>query len=277
MKTKRFMLATAIVACGCAMTLTSCEKDNAIQPYQEPQEPALRVLTFEDKDYKADVNIAGEKSWSSLIDEAQYGGPLLYPEDETLYNWNDANNTFLAHELPNGWGDFQFWGSGMAVSNYIEQDVVKGTYMTQLSIPVASGHNGSSNFCVVFSASGAAILPSLYFYDGVERVIDHMYVVPTTYLLNSEMNGDGFAQALTAEGTGCWIVATGFDANGEETGTARFDLAKDGKFVTDWTKFDLSSLGKVAKVTFLVDGTDKGMWGLNTPGYFALDDVAVRF
>ena len=276
MKTNKFMCATAALACGVAITFTSCNSaDNAVI---EPEPTAqLRVLTFEDQDYKAGVNMVGEQNWTSLIDNAQYGGPLLYPEGEVLYRWNDAGNTFLAHDLANGWGDYQFWGGGMAISNYTDTDLANGSYLNQLAIPVAAGHNGSSNFCVAFSASGAYLLPALYFSDGTARIIDHMYVCPTTYLLNSERNGDGFSQALTEPGTGCWIVATGYNAEGEETGTARFDLAKDGTIVGDWTKWDLSALGQVAKVTFQVDGTDMGDWGLNTPGYFAIDDVAVRF
>ena len=47
--------------------------------------------------------MVGERNWSSLIDSQQYGGPLLYPKNNQLYNWSDANNTFLASELPNGW------------------------------------------------------------------------------------------------------------------------------------------------------------------------------
>jgi hypothetical protein len=54
-------------------------------------------------------------------------------------------------------------------------------------------------------------------------------------------------------------------------------LCKDGVYVSDWTKFDLSALGKVVMVVFDMDGTDKGDWGLNTPAYFAYDDVAVQF
>ena len=74
-----------------------------------------------------------------------------------------------------------------------------------------------------------------------------------------------------------WIEVTGYDAKGNETGTVKFDLCKDGAYISDWTKFDLSPLGKVAFITVDMDGTDKGNWGLNTPAYFAYDDVAVQF
>ena len=121
------------------------------------------------------------------------------------------------------------------------------------------------------------IAPYLYFSDDVARVIDHMYVIPTTYTLNSIINGDGYTKSLVSQKGSLWITATGYDADGNETGSVQFDLCKDGVYVSDWTKFDLSALGKVVMVVFDMDGTDKGNWGLNTPAYFAYDDVAVQF
>jgi hypothetical protein len=104
-----------------------------------------------------------------------------------------------------------------------------------------------------------------------------MYVIPTTYTLNSIINGDAYTQSLVKQKGSLWITATGVDADGNETGTVQFDLCKDGVYVSDWTKFDLTALGKVVMVVFDMDGTDKGDWGLNTPAYFAYDDVAVQF
>ena len=85
------------VAFVCVMTaFTSCTsvEDNAA-PTQN-----LRVLTFEDSDWEAGTNYIGQQSWSSLIDATQYGGNLLYPQDEdaTIYQRADINNTVLAHE-----------------------------------------------------------------------------------------------------------------------------------------------------------------------------------
>ena len=40
----------------------------------------LRVLTFEDADYKGGTNFAGGNNWTSLIDSPQYGGQMLYGE-----------------------------------------------------------------------------------------------------------------------------------------------------------------------------------------------------
>ena len=47
--------------------------------------------------------------------------------------------------------------------------------------------------------------------------------------------------------------------------------------VTEWTKWDLSSLGKVAKISFNMAGSSDNGYGFSQPAYFAYDDVAVAF
>ena len=71
----------------------------------------LRVLTFEDADYKGGTNFAGGNNWTSLIDSPQYGGKLLYGESgagvdsvDAAYKWTDKNNTWLSNTLSEGYG-----------------------------------------------------------------------------------------------------------------------------------------------------------------------------
>ena len=58
-----------------------------------------------------------------------------------------------------------------------------------------------------------------------------------------------------------------------------FYLAKTRyNFVSSWTKWDLSELGEVSRVVFLLSGSNDltGEYGLNTPAYVAFDNFAVR-
>lgn len=273
---KKLYLVSFAVALFTACTDGDENLDNQL-PYD------IRVLTFEDADYKG---TDGSSYWSSLIDDTQYGGKLLYGESgkTSTYAWNDENNTFLAHEFDvNPDRYIAYYSGGHAVSNYVDQNLSNGDYTHQLAVPIKDaatgfgGHDGSKNFCVHDGYSSSyTTAPSFYFSDGISRVIDHMYVAPTTYVLNVEKNGNGMASALGSDG---WfkIVATGLDEDGNVTGTAEFYLYKDGKAVEDWTKWELSSLGKVLMVQFDMQGSDSGDYGLNTPAYFAYDDVAVRF
>ena len=158
-------------------------------------------------------------------------------------------------------------------------------------------------------------LVSLKFEDEEPRVIDHMYVTNTNYALNqliygvtrADNPGDAFGGNYQGPGENSWfkIVAYGYasldddpvergeaddrDLNpeeyvdGERVTKAEFYLLKgnaDGyDVVLDWQKWDLSVLGPVAKVKFNVIGSDDmgGQYGLTIPGYFAYDDIAVRF
>lgn len=258
----------------------------------------LRVLTFEDADYKGGTNFAGKSDWSSLIDSPQYGGSMLYPngsgttDESKAYTWYDAGNTELKHTMPKSWDNYCYWGGGHAVSNYASSDyVTNGDFNHQLTVYKAGaegdvrtggGHNGSNNFAVHFGYkdnsgnTNGQILPSFAFGDGMARVIDHMYINSICYALNCYLNGNGQTAKI---GDDDWVklIATGYDGEAK-TGEASIYLCNGPKnIVTDWTKFDLSGLGAVTKVEFNVTGSSDNGYGFSQPAYFAYDDVAVRF
>ena len=270
----------------------------------------LRVLTFEDKDFKGEPNYLGETTWSSLIDEPQFGGPLLYGDNgmgvtdkAKAYRWFDSSNTMLGHYMctENGVPGFSdneptwcYWSHGHAISNYGTSDVeAYGTNDSQLTVLDANatqevtqtghGHDGSDNFAVHFGYAdnsgyglGEEYLPSLFFTDGTARVIDHMWVAPTTYAINCYVNGNDLTAAVGDED---WvkIVAMGYNGT-DKTGEAEFYLVNGpANIVKEWTKFDLSSLGEITSVKFNIKGSSDNGYGFSQPAYFAYDDVAVRF
>ena len=290
----------------------------------------LRVLTFEDADARfspywldyADGWMGREIStWSDLIDNPQYSGPLLYGNDATdaCYYWYDEGNTELYHLFPDNYA-YCFWGGGHAVSNYwasgyADEDrnghIVKfygqdyldqwtgrpgadsglGWFLLQLMTPIKP-HSGN-NFAVHYGYKDAGTfienLPELSFYDGEPRIIDHMYVTNTNYTLNQLHNGVKSEEGNTFGGnwTGltedAWLklVAYGYASidDDEPTTETEFYLVQGYKVVEDWQKWDLTELGKVAKVRFNFLYSDEmgGRYGFTIPGYFAYDDIAVRF
>jgi len=252
----------------------------------------LRVLTFEDEDvkfnpYTLDYANKTISKWSDLVDDSQYGGTLTYNNyEEATYYWCDENNTELEHSFTT-----PYWGGGHAISNYVIEDYETlpeghyGWYELQFANPIG-GHNGSSNFCVhngyqddfntqIYDGK----LAWFSFKNGKEQVVDHMYVTNTCYFLNSLTYGDGFNQPARDD-TYVKIIAYGYDADDQLTGTAEFYLVNgNANILTTWEKFDLSSLGKVNKIVFNFEASEdqSGDYGLNCPAYFAYDDVAVQF
>ena len=233
----------------------------------------LRTLTFEG-DY-----------WTALISDGEYGN------GNGQYGWHDADNTELMF-YPNPNALFPGYG-GHAISNYTGSDLSQGDYMHDLqAYNVTGGANGSENFCVHFGYVDESEygmqneMVGIEFDDGDEtaRVIESMYVTNTTYVYNLLENGDGW-QVPTGAGpdTTFKIVAYGYDsveaADGDYTSSVEFTLWENGEGVSEWTRWDLSGLGKVAKVRFNLVGSDDlyGDYGLGVAGYFAYDDVTVRF
>lgn len=107
----------------------------------------------------------------------------------------------------------------------------------------------------------------------------------TTYAALSMLNGDGFAKkfggASGNEPDYFTLTITGFDAFDQETGSVDFYLA-DFRFtnsaedyvVDEWTTVDLTSLGSgVTELAFSLDSSDTGSFGINTPTYFAFDNL----
>ena len=275
---------TIILADGRVIVLPKATSDNEQPSYE------LRVLTFEDNDamfepYQLGYYNGSIGCWSDLVDPLQYGGDLLYNMSGGTYHWADNGNTYLSHSFA-----VPYWTGGHALSNYALSDYATlpngyyGWYELQLATPMG-GHNGSANFCVHngyrddFNAGiYDAQLQGFAFADNIERVIDHMYVTNTCYVLNSLIYGDGFAPPAT-EQTIYKIVAYGYDASDTLTASTELVLCQGTTPITDWVKFDLSVLGKVAKVLFNFAPSDDliGDYGMNTPAYFAYDDVAVQF
>lgn len=252
----------------------------------------IRILTFEDSDakfptYTLDYCNKTIAKWSDLIDSPQYGGTMLYGEsgygDEEPYTWWDKGNTELQSTIVDSWGYYAYWNGGHAISNYAGTDLSQGDFSHQLTVYGAGGHNGSQNFAVHFGYRDNSPykqdveLPALVFGDGEERIIESMWVMNTVYAMSCYLSGNG----LTAEiGPDDWVklVATGFDKNGDKVGETTFYTCNGpDNIVMDWTKWDLSSLGKVNKVEFNVTGSSDNGAGFSQPAYFAFDDVAVRF
>lgn len=279
----------------------ACEiLSSALTDYRE-----LRVLTFEDEDTKFDpheieisyfdwsiydyvTETMYIEKWSDYIpSDSQYG------EMHNKYSWYDKGNTEL--ECTNIVSDDGMMGAGHAgISNYVGSDYInQGNYMYDIqAYNVDGGANGSANFCTQFGyvdppqyefENSPKGLPNLHFHDGVARVIDHMYVTNTTYAYNILVSGEsGFGGNYEfTENSQFWVVAYGYDSEDDTDPTVvKFSLLDKGKkIVTDWTKWDLTGLGKVVNVEFNLEAGDNGYggYGLVIPGYFAYDNVAVQF
>jgi hypothetical protein len=116
---------------------------------------------------------------------------------------------------------------------------------------------------------------------------DSMRVTNTTYAALSMLQGDPFAKKFGGQ-TGndpdfFLLTITGKNAQNADTGTVQFYLADyrfadNGKdyVVSQWTTVPLSSLGADTTVlSFGLSSSDVGAFGMNTPAYFAMDNLVL--
>ncbi len=220
---------------------------------------------------KTGVRVLGEAVTASMDDN--------YLDDESHWAYDPTTASMVedgfysgSYYFNNGaMPSYNYW-YGYSLSN--ETATSYASLNDQWHSSVGEGHNGSSNFSIAFPEGQFIEITNSADGDNLKGV----YVSNTAYAYNGMAVGDGFATAFS-QGSWFKLTAVGFDADDEETARVDFyladyrsDNALDHYILDTWQWMDLRSLGKVAKVRFLLDGSDKGQYGLNTAAYFALDD-----
>ncbi len=186
-------------------------------------------------------------------------------------NGYSFNNSYVDYG-----GGFTSWG-GFAYSNIVDK-TTKG-FGNQYASIAGGGASNSTNYGVVYDSGsgGYGINPTITFPSGVTK-LSGVSVTNTTYDYFSMLDGDMFAKKFEY---GDWFKLTATGLYGSNiTSTASFYLADfrstnttDHYILSDWKWFDLSSLGSITSVQFSLSSSDSGEWGMNTPAYFAIDNV----
>jgi hypothetical protein len=173
--------------------------------------------------------------------------------------------------------DYFSWGGFAGFAASTRTDTTTPGFTNQYSAFPGGGAGGSASFGVFYASSLEIVLPSPTELAGAQ-------ITNTTYAALSMLNGDSFAKQFGGT-TGLdpdyfRLIIEGLDASGASTGTVDFMLAdytapgtENDYVVDDWTFVDLSSLGVVSRLTFSFDSSDVGSFGINTPTYFAIDDL----
>lgn len=222
-----------------------------------------------------------------------------------LYTVDFENSLSTAETYDNGSGgagDFTFddlvlsnsynqaWSSwaGFSLSN-ITDNTTAG-WGNQYASSTGDGNNSSTY--AVFYADG---FTETYLNAENMKSIDSFYINTTAYSRLSMLNGDAvgkqFGSPLNAQGMDdetngedffrVWIISS--DETGANKDSMEFYLAdyrfaddNDDYIINDWTKVDLSSLSTYPKqiLTFRFESSDIGDFGINTPTYFAIDDIS---
>jgi hypothetical protein len=258
MKLKKF-LALACAAATIGFATTGCsDEDEVISPFD--------VITFEN----ASLNADGILRTGTTVKEDNIGGSFYEAYSET-------GIIFRSYENP----DFMFW-CGFEISNH--HDMSTAGYTNDASAYHQNGHSGSK-FAVCYDGGSSYMGPGyeseFYVADSTNKVFDHVYVTNSTYAALEMKNGGYGKQFTHADGDWFKLTVKGFDSSGTEKGSVEFYLADfrtagSVGIITEWTKVDLQPLGAVQKLQFSFSSSDNSDWGMNTPAYCCIDDLAVR-
>lgn len=209
---------------------------------------------------------AGNLLMDSFNNGKNNGGSIDF---EAVVFRNNYNETY------NSW-------SGFAHSTMT--DTTTSGYQNQYAAITGSGLTDNSYLTANTYGKTEINLP--YVAEG--NAISGFYVTNSTYAALSMLNGDKFAKKFGGDDGNdpdyFRLIATGYDYNNNITGYDTFYLA-DFRFddnnldyiIDEWTWFDLSKLGdKLVKITCQLESSDESAFGMNTPGYFCLDNFNLK-
>ena len=229
---------------------------------------------------------AAVSTFEDLTPTTPYNGP----GGGAYWNGADGSGGFISGDA---WFTNQYdstygsW-SGWAYSN--TTDTTTPGYSNQYSAIAGGGAAGSSNYGVAYISSWSGNYAQLYFginSGNYDQPVLGAYITNTTYAYLSMKNGDSFAKKFGGDdGTDPdWFKLTiyGLDSNYQRMNgnyvefylaDYRFDDPSQDYIVDEWTWVDLSSLGEVSGLEFDLSSSDVGAYGMNTPAYFAMDNLA---
>jgi Domain of unknown function (DUF4465) len=168
---------------------------------------------------------------------------------------------------------FNAW-SGWSVSS--TTDTTTAGFTNQYSAITGSGAVGSATYGVAFDFNPSDSYVNLASgYNPVSAQITN-----TTYAYLSMKNGDQFAKKFGA-GDDFLLTITGYkglNGIGPTVGSSvNFYLANflgsNAYIVNTWQTVNLTSLAGSKSLGFALSSTDNGPFGMNTPAYFALDNL----
>jgi Domain of unknown function (DUF4465) len=230
----------------------------------------VTAATIDFEDLGANLPISG----NYYYDGCNAAGP---PTDFSSQGATFTNDTAT-------FGSSCFW-QGWAYSQ--TTDTTTPGFGNQYSAVPGSGAGGSATYGVAFTGGAVGAqgpVSRIAFPQEVDLVGLGVSITNTTYAALSMRDGDGFAKKFGgASGTDpdyLLLTITGRSASNAITGSVEFALA-DYRFANDaldyivlqWMFVDLSALGSVAALEFSLDSSDQSFGFLNTPSYFALDDL----
>ncbi len=247
-----YLLLTGAVTIG----MVSCNDDDDDDVIVEPN---TEKIDFED------ITVGSEGYWSgdkTGVESPGEWGATNYTGSFTS-NTASFENIFSISEYGTSWKGFAY--------STLADTSVKGIYENDMYLYGNSGANGSKTFAVAFSDSATITFEK-------EVNLYNVQVNNNTYTYKVIRDGNAYTDGPFKEGSWFTVKFTGFNEDGEKVGEQTFYLADYRKGKTyicqNWTNVNLTKIKGAKKLVLTFDGSDKGSFGLNTPSYVCIDNLA---
>ena len=199
---------------------------------------------------------------------------------ETFFNGSDGSGRFFVGNifLPNSYDPtFDSW-SGWGISN--TTDTITGSFINDSSCISGSGNNGSEGYGVAFVV-GENLLWTTGLASG--GAVEGFYINNSTYAYRVMQDGNQFSKKFGGEdGTDPdYFFLTIKEHSSQNVNNDsinvfladyRSDDSAEDYLLDEWTYVDLTVFGNVDTLSFTMSSSDVGMFGINTPTYFCIDD-----
>lgn len=249
MKMKKYYF--GMMAMALAFTFTACSSDD-----DEKTVDKTKIVTFENQTLNSANFWCGEKNDKGV--DNGWGGmtyPCTYTENFATFNTTYGES---------------YW-TGYAISARTQTSFTQGSDPTPTGMPdqfnniTGKAHSGSKFGIVQTFGESIDMIGA----GGVK--LKGFWYTNSAYTVAIIKNGNEYAKKFEASD---WLTCTvtGQQADGT-TKTVDLKLAEKGDYVKEWRYADLSTLGRVTKLTFVFTGSDSGNYGLNTPAYLCIDDM----
>lgn len=194
---------------------------------------------------------------------------------------SDGDADFKSGLMTFEYSNSGYW-SGFAASN-LQNDTTPG-FTNDKSAITAAGVDSLGDTYGIFNGSGSH---KMVFTNGGAHHVNGMYLTNTTYAYLSMLNGDMFGKKFggaTGNDEDFFLLKIwGTNLSNEATAdTVKFYLADfrynnsyEDYIVNNWRWVDLERLGPVTALNFELSSSDVGDYGMNTPAYFAFDQISI--
>lgn len=201
--------------------------------------------------------------------------PESYLNDGGVDEGFSSGNVFLPNDYNADWDAWTGW----SISN--TTDTQNPSYTNQYSSVTGHGVNESTNYAVTYGYDGSVI----HFTDLAKGGdTEGLYVTNSTVAYLSILNGDAIAKRFGGESGDDpdffkLVIRCYLDGN-VSLDSIEFYLAdyrsadnSQDYIVNTWQYIDLQSLGRSDSLVFTLRSSDNGIFGMNTPAYFCIDNL----